>query len=237
MLAHSVVRAALDAVWPQNCPLCENVIRPGSGAVTEAALTLVHLNCLASLKRWQLLPASPRPRTAGVAVRALFVDDPRFFRALHAAKYAGRPSLLRMFARELGAAAADAGWIDSRFVVTPVPDDPWRRRERGFGPAEILARSVAERASATFRADLLRRRSAAASLSSITGAANRRDHHEALWGIARLAEIEREAPIALVDDQITTGSTVSALVRLLGARGNPLLVLCLASSSAAPGEV
>jgi predicted amidophosphoribosyltransferase len=59
----------------------------------------------------------------------------------------------------------------------------------------------------------------------------------ALWGSGRIAEIARDRPIVLVDDQVTTGSTVSAIVSLLGARGNPLLVLSLAASTAAPGEV
>jgi predicted amidophosphoribosyltransferase len=172
-----------------------------------------------------------------VPVRAWLRDHPAFFDLLHAAKYGGRPSLLLPLAEGLAARAAEADWIPPDACLVPVPDDPWRLAERGFSPATILAREIAARLGCGLRVDLLRRRRTAEPLARIRGASARRQHQRELWGIGRLPEVPGERSLILVDDQITTGSTVESLAGLLGLRGNPLLVLCLAAAAGAPEQV
>jgi predicted amidophosphoribosyltransferase len=231
------LRFLLDGLWPQLCPMCELPLDRSADVLSRSIHTLCHVSCLEGLPREAELPAEPRPRGEGVLVRAWLRDCPEFFSLLHAVKYGGRPSLLLPLAEGLARCALRARWIPPRACLVPVPDDPWRLSERGFSPAGRLAAAIAHLSGCEIRGDLLSRRRAAESLARLRDSSSRRRHQEALWGVGRLSEISRARPLLLIDDQITTGSTASALVRLLGLRGNPLLVLCLAAAKRAPGEV
>jgi predicted amidophosphoribosyltransferase len=231
------LRLLLDGLWPQTCPFCDAPLDHSCGVVSWSIHTLFHESCLASLPRQVLVGARPCQRRHGVPVRAWLKDHPAFFALLHAAKYGGRPALLRPMAEGLAACAVQGGWVPRDACLVPVPDDPWRRARRGFSPATMLARHVAARLGCGIRIDLLRRRRAAGPLAQIEGLTARREHQRELWGIGRLSEVPRERSLILVDDQITTGSTLEILADLLGARGNPLLMLCLAAASGAPEEV
>jgi predicted amidophosphoribosyltransferase len=232
-----LLRFVLDGVWPQSCPLCARVLDRREDTLANSIHTLFHRSCFERLPRAKPVPGIPQRGSDGVPVRAWLKDSPAFFELLHAAKYGGRPSLLLPLAAGLSDCASRNMWIPPNSCLLPVPDDPWRRSERGFSPVGILAREISNRFGCQLRHDLLRRRRAAAPLASIDDPQLRAEHQRELWGVGRLSEVPRERCLILVDDQVTTGSTVRSLVRLLAARGNPVLVLCLAAATRSPRQV
>jgi predicted amidophosphoribosyltransferase len=96
-------------------------------------------------------------------------------------------------------------------VVTFVPPDRWRSRERGHHPAERLARELAERWGMACE-PLLRRIGGGKRQRGLDSAARRRN--------VRGAFLARAAPesAVLVDDVYTTGATAHAAAAALGGR-------------------
>jgi predicted amidophosphoribosyltransferase len=230
----------LELLWPGRCPICERWLSCDDAAarpVGAIAGPLVHLGCLRSLPLAPGRPGSPRPLRDGAPVRWLYADAPALFALLHAAKYDGQPQLLRPLGRRLGAAARMWGWLPADCVLVPLPDDPVRLKQRGFSPTGWVAREVARAARRPVLPELLRRCRAAAPQARQRDDATRTANVAALFAPGRLSEVPRDLPLALVDDQITSGATMAAAARVLGSRGNPVICLALAGAGRAPGEV
>jgi ComF family protein len=136
--------------------------------------------------------------------------------ALHAIKYGGE----RRVAESLGAAVARrwarAG-VGAEFV-THVPVHAERARQRGFDQAELIARVAARQLGLPFASLLERRRATIAQfdLDRRHRAANVRD----AFGVPSRALSSVDGRwILLVDDIVTTGSTLAACAEALEAAG------------------
>ncbi|MEZ5402582.1 MAG: ComF family protein [Bryobacteraceae bacterium] len=131
---------------------------------------------------------------------------------VHLLKYERIPTL----AEPLGALLARALPRDRRFdVIVPVPMH-WRRRwMRGFNQAELLAAEVARRTGMPVAKILSREsRPVQAGLSS----AERRRNAAGAFAARRLDAVAGSR-VLLVDDVLTTGSTVAACARVLKRAG------------------
>jgi ComF family protein len=108
-------------------------------------------------------------------------------------------------------------------AIVPVPLGARRRRERGFNQSAVLARVVAERTGVALRHALRRPRETVP--QSGLGLAERRTNvREAFTAPARLT-----GAVVLVDDVVTSGSTVEAATQaLLAAGASAVHVLALA---------
>jgi predicted amidophosphoribosyltransferase len=232
---------ALDLLWPAQCPVCEQWIELGQPGVVcsrgRAPSPLLHRCCLRALPRATFAPGWPRALHAGAPLRWAYADSPALFALLHAAKYGGRSALLTQLAVTLAHAGVRAGWLTAQAVLVPAPDDPLRLRERGFSPARLIASALARRAGCPLRGDLLRRRRAAPPQARLRDPLQRWRNVDGMFSAGNLAEIPRDRPLVLVEDQITTGATAQAALRILGARGNPVAGLALGGASRAPREV
>ncbi len=110
-------------------------------------------------------------------------------------------------------------------LVVPVPMHWWRKWNRGFNQAELLARVVGRRTGIPVARALKRRRSTL-SQAGLTLAQRR----ENLTGVFRVPARNRMEGrrVLLVDDVFTTGATASACAAALkraGARSVVLLTL------------
>ncbi len=132
-------------------------------------------------------------------------------------KYRGAPGLAEPLAAQIAAGAPadliDAGPPPGPAVLVPVPLHPARRRRRGFNQAERIAAALGRRTGRELT-DCLER----------TGSARRqvgRGRVERLDGPDGAIRAPGAVPAraVLVDDVITTGSTLAACARALRAAG------------------
>jgi ComF family protein len=154
----------------------------------------------------QRAPALPAPLDVDRCVAVLTYDGAG--RELVARlKYRNARSTIRWLATRM-AALVDRGDID---VVTWVPTTADRRRRRGFDQAELLARSIARQLRRPCRRLLTR-----GAGPPQTG----RSMQERRVGPVLAAKPNGRSPrVLLVDDVITSGTTITVAARALRASG------------------
>ncbi len=132
-------------------------------------------------------------------------------RVIQALKYEGERALARPLGRILAQLASDAAEPQ---IVTCVPPDPRRLRERGYHPAEILARSVARDLGVRFSSLLVKRRPTPPQVGR-----PREERRQAMHDLFAARWRGHGTAVLVVDDVITTGATAAEAARALGAAG------------------
>ena len=178
-------------------PFCAKCSEPFSGAITQ---TFSCANCEHRLLHFDAAVAAYRSR--GV-VRKL----------VHAFKYGRQRHLRHPLAQWLGETMNDPRLRGRRFdLVVPVPLHPARERERGFNQAALLAELLAQQIQTPLQMALERIRH-----TGTQTAYDRAERMENLRDAFRLRKNRnvRELHVLLIDDVLTTGSTLSECARVL----------------------
>ncbi len=149
-------------------------------------------------------------------------------------KFHGEASLARVWGRYLRSEAQSQGLLNQIDLVLPVPLSRERLRERGFNQSLLLARELKHQGLLPGGLIRLRHTAAQASLP----------RHERLQNLTHaMACNPRHVPqlstrrVLLVDDVMTTGSTLTACclaLRSAGVRDIHVLVLARAEAHEAP---
>jgi ComF family protein len=239
MVRGAVARAA--ARLPSVCPLCGNGAHgghlcPGCLAFLhqrEAALTRCG-RCAQILQLPEQAPACPGAALWGADRPPKLCYDcraapPQFDAAFVAFDYARpadllirrlkdhpRHGLAPMLAALLDIVLHESGvqWpADS--LVLPIPSGRQSMRRRGFNPAGELARALARRRGLPVRCDILRRTREMPKQSTLS----RRARQTAVVDLFHARGPLGAREILLVDDVMTTGSTLDAAARALRRAG------------------
>jgi len=138
-------------------------------------------------------------------------------KVIHDFKYGRQLHLRHLIGRWLIEAMDDARLAGRPFhLIVPVPLHPARKRERGFNQAELLAREL-QRAGDIPLSDVLQR----IRYTTTQTRFDRSERMENLRGAFRLRRgcTVRDLRILLVDDVLTTGSTLSECASVLKKAG------------------
>lgn len=197
LLMHALVEL-LELVAPSSCAACGE---PNGAAFCD--------NCRSALR------APPPARLVqGVPLMVAGRYDAPLSDAIVRFKYEGRAELARPLAAQLTPRLL-ASSLPADAVLVPVPLHPKRLAERGYNQAALLAHELARQCGRRCRPRLLERtryterqvgKARSARLTNAADAFSVRQRH----GVARAL---------LVDDVVTTGSTVRACAQALACAG------------------
>jgi len=182
-------------------PFCTKCSEPFEGAIISE---FTCANCEHRVLHFDAAVAAYRSR--GIVRRVIL--DFKYGRQLH---------LRHLVARWLFAALDDDRLRRRRFdIIVPVPLHPARERERGFNQATLLADLLSARMSVQNKPVLERIR-----YTTTQTAFDRAERMENLHGAFRLRKNMdvRELRVLLIDDVLTTGSTLSECARVLKKTG------------------
>src|SRR6266576_32489 len=182
-------------------PFCQKCSEPFEGSITGA---FTCANCAHRTIYFEAAVAAYRGR--GI-VRQI----------VHEFKYARQLHLRHLIARWLQAALDDERLRGQRFdVIVPVPLHPTRQRERGFNQAGVLGELLSAQTSIPATPVLARTR-----YTTTQPALDRAERMENLHNAFRLRKnaAVRGLRVLLVDDVLTTRSTLNECARILKRAG------------------
>jgi ComF family protein len=186
---------------PIVAPFCQKCSQPFEGSITS---TFTCANCAHRTIYFDAAVSAYRGR--GI-VREM----------IHEFKYGRQIHLRHLVARWLKAALDDERIRESRFdIIVPVPLHAARQRERGFNQAGLLAALLSAQTSIPSKPVLERIR-----YTTTQTALDRSERIENLHNAFRLrknADV-RGLRVLLIDDVLTTGSTLSECARVLKRAG------------------
>jgi predicted amidophosphoribosyltransferase len=192
-MAAPLARGLIGLAAPPHCAAC------GAALAADAVLCL---GCEAGMAA-ALPVVEPGPPAVSLAVAASGFDGTAR-RIVHGLKYSRRLGLAPVAARAMLAALPPR---ERHGSVVPVPAAPWRRRWRGFDPAEEIAIAIARLAGLEL-SDCLSRARGPRQVGRRRS--ERLGDPPRVWADGQVPE-----DVLLVDDVCTTGATISACARAL----------------------
>lgn len=202
-LEQSAVRAAhwlLDLIYPPACGHC--------GRVDFRFCT----GCLQELER---VPVSVSWRPAELLddLRATGQHSGLLQSAVHAFKYNGAPDLAMPLADRMVRALRHTAW---RFdAVVPVPLFAEQEIERGYNQSNLLSQHLALKTGIPTRPDFLNRIRRTSQQAKLTG----QERQENVKGAFAATPEVMELSLLLVDDVVTSGSTLRECAKALRQQG------------------
>ena len=193
-----------DLLFPPKCPFCGKLIKPH---------TLLCQECQRELP-WLTGPACKKPveLTKGCVVVFRYQDKVRD--AIHGYKFRGCSGRAGCFGTLIAQQIGDQA-LEFDLITWP-PLSKKRLRQRGYDQAELLARRVGEVLDAPVVSALTKSHRPAQ--SGLEDPSRRRANLLGAYTVPDLAKIAGKR-ILLIDDVVTTGSTLSECAKMLELAG------------------
>lgn len=215
--------------FPLYCPVCGNVLHfPGE---------IICLSCEQKMPRTRYLNDADNPvaqlfwgriEIEGAFSLLRFEKGSKYQPLLHLLKYKGHKKIGVFLGKLLGAALKNSSHAEADLVI-PVPLHPKKERIRGYNQSSLIAQGVAEITGIPLNEKILFR-------SENTVSQTRRNRYERwqnmedVFVLSKEAEGYHDLSFLLIDDVVTTGSTLeacaAALKKLPGAKVFAATVAC-----------
>lgn len=196
----------LDALLPEDCVVCERPLVEGERFLClacSAAIPGLEVNDFTDNAVHETL-ASTHPVDKAAALFRYRRGSP-YTRLIHYAKYNGRPHMARFLGQRLGMKLRDTGFFNGIEALVPVPLNGWRMIKRGYNQSAEIAKGISVYSGIPVVGMLKARRH---STQTFKGAAGRRANAKGIFLVKDVKTVSAYNHIALVDDVITTGSTM-----------------------------
>jgi competence protein ComFC len=220
-------QAAVSLLYPATCTICGRHVRVGQYLCDGCEAKIVRIVPPFCERCSEPFPASINTAftCANCAHRTIYFDAAvAAYRGrgivrdvIHEFKYNRQMHLRHLVARWLRAALDDERLRDREFdVIVPVPLHAARQRERGFNQASLLAELLSAHTSIPCRR-LLKRICYTTTQTALDRSERMENLHNA-FRLRKNADV-RGLRVLLIDDVLTTGSTLSECARVLKRAG------------------
>ncbi len=208
MTTVSLYSRLADLLHPRGCAVCGSRLAPGE--------TLICTPCMAALPRTEHAYDPTDNEMARLfwarinieRAAALFFYSPGSAtgRLIYKLKYDSRPQIGRALGRLAAEEFSVNGFFDDIDMIVPIPLDKKRERMRGYNQSAEIALGISEATGIGVRTDIVRRVRQTES-QTLKAHSERADNVEGAFRTDK-PEVIRERHILVVDDIVTTGSTV-----------------------------
>ena len=194
-------RELANLLWPMSCLVCNDGRAELQGGVCKAC--------------WgKLMPAPavevPKPIDR-MAVAFAYDDTLRVL--IHEFKFNQTPGLAKPLAEHFRDRLDGMGFVFFDSLIVPVPAHPARVRERGYNPAELLAKELAASLDLAYSPRLATRIKHSPHQSSLPDNARKSTLKDAFRVAPPSGDQTESVRLVLVDDVVHTGRTIGQLAR------------------------
>ncbi len=200
--------------YPKVCPACGSLLNKDEDVI---CLTC---NFMMSKTAYESIADNPVARIFWGRIPFQFVSSSYFFAKggriqalIHELKYKSNREAGLFLGRQLAVDIQKAGLSDGVHFLVPVPLHPKKLRSRGYNQSDILAQGMAEVLQIPVVSDNLLRVIASSSQTRKTRD-ERWENVKNIFEVKQAKQFEGKH-ILLVDDVITTGSTIAACAEVL----------------------
>lgn len=229
------LRGLRELFLPRKCVVCGRFL-----SEREEDICTVCIAELPLTYQWDIVQNAAFERLAhhfdveAVAALFFFRSESDYRHIIYGIKYGGRRKLAVRLGALLGSHLARNREFARCSAVIPVPLHPLRRWKRGYNQAEQIARGVAKALGVPIETNLLRRRRNTKTQTKLHGADKARNVQGAFDLNERRATALQQQGVCrllLIDDVLTTGSTLAACAAPLTAAGFRVSCATLAFAS------
>ena len=238
---YDIISIIIDAFYPPRCPVCEKIL-----SIREEMI------CPECLKRLPLVQ-EPRCMRCGKPIdspeqeycsdcevhphrfeegRSALLYEKGARKAVDRLKFYNKREYIPFFGTCLEKLANESFPRWKPDCLVPIPMHPWKRAERGFDQASLLARELGKRCGIPVREDLLIRTRYTAA-SKRLGRSRRRKNRRGVFAVPehiRTDRISIPRSVVLIDDIYTTGATMDEAgfaLRRAGVKHIFFLTVCI----------
>lgn len=203
-----------ELFFPRRCVVCGRFLSAGETDICESCLEELPLTY-----QWDIVQNAAFERLArrfeveAAASLFFFGSESDYRKIIYGIKYGGRRKLARRMGRLLGLKLAGSREFRRCQAVVPVPLHPLRRWKRGYNQAEEIARGIADAMGLPLETRLLRRHRYTRTQTRLRGDAKTKNVQGAFRTDpqrAALLQADSIRYLLLIDDVLTTGSTLAA---------------------------
>jgi ComF family protein len=215
-IAESILEPVLQFVYPPVCLACNGPLQQNERLVCEncwQSIEIVHSED--DLYQQFLAKLAADGLISNLVAPFYFEKEGKLQAIIHGLKYQGYTSLGVKAGRKIGERIEGADDLPKADVLLPVPLHRLKKRERGYNQSELICQGIEEVTGISVRTDLLRRRKYTVSQTQLSFEERKENVGDAFeMNEKRRHDISGKFFI-LVDDVITTGSTINACAEVL----------------------
>ncbi len=218
----------ISLLFPRLCYGCGNhLLRNEKIICTECYVLIPRTNYHLSLENpveqlfWGRCPVER------AAAFSFYTKGSRIRKLIHSLKYNGIKEIGTELGKIYGITLASSEFMKGIELIIPVPLHPSRKRERGFNQSDLISEGISAVTSLPVDTSSLIRK-------IVTGSQTKRSRYERWTNVEGIFSVADPATlrgkhILVVDDVITTGSTMEACVNeILKVEGTRVSVAALA---------
>lgn len=230
--------SVFDLFFPRRCAQCGRLLRHADPPICDACMRALpcteqsHVRVNTTMELFE-----DTPRVERAAAFLFFDKGAAVQRLVHLFKYRHRPDIAYYLARIAAMEFSETDFFDGIDLIVPVPLHPIRERERGYNQSEFIARALSEvtgipcdtthlvRVRNNPQQALMRGKDREHNVSGIfratnpfaTTTLNSTTLTSTISKSATFPNHSRTYTILLVDDLVTTGSTIRSCIAALNA--------------------
>ncbi|MCR9171217.1 MAG: phosphoribosyltransferase family protein [bacterium] len=213
-IGRSLSRDLLHLVYPELCVSCENELTGNEAhicSICDADLTETSYHLFEEASSFDKLFWGRVDLSATYALFS-FTKGSVLQRLLFQFKYHHTKTIGLLFGKRIGTRISSVSKYDSIEVLLPVPLHPKKEFIRGYNQSLALAQGIASTSNLPINDGVLKRKHN----NSTQTKKDRFDRWENVSSVFAVSEdIKKYKHVAIVDDVVTTGSTVEALVHVI----------------------
>ncbi len=210
----TLVNDFINLFYPNTCAVCHDGLARGEEVICTQCLYHIPRT------RYWLETDNPVARLFWGRVNIenacslfLFAKGSKYRKLIHQLKYNGREDIGVFLGREFGKELCRAELYKSVNFIIPVPLHPRRQKERGYNQAEVIANGLSKSMGIPVIPDVLVRR-------VYTQTQTKKSRTERVQNVSGAFDLQNPEKISkhhvlLVDDVITTGSTLEVCAQTL----------------------